>query len=215
MESPLCQVLRACDFAAKKHENQRRKNTRKTPYINHPIGVALNVAVALRLEDPEKIDIDALIGALLHDTVEDTDTTLDEIEKHFTTAIRDIVAQVSDNKSLPKDERKRLQIEHAASACREAKLIKMADTLHNLRSFFLEGIPATWTPVRVQGYFVWKQAVMAECRDVNEILENQLQEIFRTGTFTHEGQMYDAIPKNTDLEAFLESYYEEMKKMED
>lgn len=87
------------------------------------------------------------MAAILHDTVEDTDTTLDELEEHFGTEVRNIVDECSDDKSLPKQERKRLQIEHAKSASKQAKLVKLADKLYNLRDLE-KNLPSGWTEVR-------------------------------------------------------------------
>lgn len=94
---------------------------KRTPYINHTIGVA-NL-----LTEANVIDQNVLMAAILHDTVEDTDTSFDEIEEHFGKAVRDIVAEVTDDKSKPKQERKRLQVIHAKTASREAKLVKLAE----------------------------------------------------------------------------------------
>lgn len=130
------------NFAAIKHRDQRRKDSKETPYINHPIGVAY-----ILTSEGNVTDLDVVIAAILHDTVEDTDTSFDEIENEFGSKIRDIVAEVTDDKSLPKMERKRLQIEHALTASREAKLVKLADKLYNLRDLQKE-IPKEWTEVR-------------------------------------------------------------------
>jgi guanosine-3',5'-bis(diphosphate) 3'-pyrophosphohydrolase len=98
-------LLKAANFAAKKHRNQRRKDSARTPYINHPIGVA-NILT----EEGDVDDIATLQAALLHDTVEDTDTTLEEIEQIFGEEVRKIVDEVTDDKRLPYEERKRLQV---------------------------------------------------------------------------------------------------------
>lgn len=151
------------DFAARKHRDQRRKDSEKTPYINHPIGndfififfgyfdtlcdVFLFSGVACILAEADITDIKVLMAAILHDTVEDTDTTLDELEEHFGKTVRNIVAECSDDKSLPKQERKRLQIEHAKSASKRAKLVKLADKLYNLRDLE-KSLPSGWTEVR-------------------------------------------------------------------
>lgn len=131
------------NFAAIKHRDQRRKDSKETPYINHPVGVAHILS-----SEGNITDLDVLMAALLHDTVEDTDTSIDEIENVFGPKIRGIVAEVTDDKSLPKQERKRLQIEHALTASREAKLVKLADKLYNLRDLQKE-IPQGWTEVRL------------------------------------------------------------------
>ncbi|XP_014333540.1 guanosine-3',5'-bis(diphosphate) 3'-pyrophosphohydrolase MESH1 isoform X3 [Bos mutus] len=128
MGSEVAQLLEAADFAARKHQRQRRKDPEGTPYINHPIGVA-----RILTHEAGITDIVVLQAALLHDTVEDTDTTLDEVELHFGDQVRRLVEEVTDDKTLPKLERKRLQVEHAPQSSPGAKLVKLADKLYNLR----------------------------------------------------------------------------------
>ena len=99
-------LVAATDFAARKHKDQRRKDSDQTPYINHPIGVAQILS-----KEGSVTDVDVLIGALLHDTVEDTECTFEEIEKEFGSRVKSIVAEVTDDKNLEKMERKRLQVE--------------------------------------------------------------------------------------------------------
>lgn len=151
------------DFAAIKHRKQRRHDHEQTPYINHPIGILsllffincfplifldnlIVEGVAFLLTEANVIDINVLMAAILHDTVEDTDTTFDELEQEFGKVVRDIVAECTDDKSLPKQERKRLQIIHASATSHQAKLVKLADKLYNLRD--LERVkPEGWTEV--------------------------------------------------------------------
>ncbi|XP_059534169.1 guanosine-3',5'-bis(diphosphate) 3'-pyrophosphohydrolase MESH1 isoform X1 [Myotis daubentonii] len=128
MGSEVAQLLEAADFAAHKHRRQRRLDPEGTPYINHPIGVA-----RILTHEAGITDIAVLQAALLHDTVEDTDTTLDELELHFGAQVRRLVEEVTDDKTLPKLERKRLQVEHAPHSSPGAKLVKLADKLYNLR----------------------------------------------------------------------------------
>lgn len=121
-------------------------------------------------------DTNVLIAALLHDTVEDTDTTLDEIEREFGAKIRSIVYEVTDDKSLPKEERKLLQIKHAASKSYEAKLVKLADKLYNLRDL-VRCTPEGWTEERVQNYFLWANEVIKGLKGTNEPLELALKDV--------------------------------------
>jgi hypothetical protein len=140
------EVARALDFAARKHRDQRRKGASAEPYINHPAEVARLVAEATGGRP-----LAVLLAALLHDTVEDTQTTLDELEREFGTDVAALVAEVTDDKRLPKAERKRLQVEHAGTRSSGAKLIKIADKTSNLRSL-LESPPTDWDlqrPARV------------------------------------------------------------------
>lgn len=117
-------------------------------------------------------------AALLHDTVEDTDTSFEEIESVFGTKIRNIVEEVTDDKKLAKEMRKHLQIVHAPTSSREAKLVKLADKLYNLRDLEMQ-TPLGWTSKRVQEYFVWSKKVVDGLRGTNESMEKSLDELFK------------------------------------
>lgn len=171
-ENPVEIIIKCVNFAAIKHKNQRRKDPEETPYINHPIGVANILISEAKITDSEVIQ-----AALLHDTVEDTDTTLEEIEKAFGSVVQSIVAEVTDDKSLPKATRKDLQIIHAPKSSTQAKLVKLADKLYNLRDLE-KSIPKGWTTERVQEYFVWSKKVVDGLRGTNQIMEDSLDEIF-------------------------------------
>lgn len=147
-------VLRATLFASQKHVNQRRKNASAAPYVNHVIEVAHFLASVGKVEDRE-----VLAAGLLHDTLEDTATTRAELEHLFGGRVAGIVAECTDDKSLPKVERKRLQIEHARTASKEACLVKMADKLSNLNDL-ASSPPAGWAPEVVRGYAIWSMAVL-------------------------------------------------------
>ncbi|XP_074661884.1 guanosine-3',5'-bis(diphosphate) 3'-pyrophosphohydrolase MESH1-like [Tubulanus polymorphus] len=166
-------LMKCVDFAAKKHKFQKRKDPERTPYINHPIGVA-NI-----LTEEAKIDDIVIIqAALLHDTVEDTETTFEELEATFGKEVTDIVREVTDDKSLPSVQRKQLQIEHAVNASRAAKLVKLADKLYNLRDLNRVS-PRGWTPQRIHDYFVWASKVVNGCRGTNSYLETSLDQLFK------------------------------------
>jgi (p)ppGpp synthase/HD superfamily hydrolase len=158
-------LMDATMFAAEKHRDQRRKDALDTPYINHPIMV-----VNLMANVGGITDIEALQAGMLHDTVEDTETTPGEIEEHFGYTVRSLVMEVTDEKSLPKAERKRLQIEHAPHLSQRAKIIKLADKIANLGDL-LTSPPAGWELERLQGYVNWSNAVTAGCRGQNSLLE--------------------------------------------
>ncbi|KAM9422441.1 guanosine-3',5'-bis(diphosphate) 3'-pyrophosphohydrolase MESH1-like isoform 2-T2 [Salvelinus alpinus] len=128
MSSESVILLETVNFAAEKHRNQRRKDAEQTPYINHPIGVARILS-----HEGGITDIEVLQAALLHDTVEDTDTSIGELQAIFGQTVARIVQEVTDNKALPKQERKRQQVEHAPHSSHQAKLVKLADKLYNLR----------------------------------------------------------------------------------
>lgn len=168
------QLIQCVNFAAIKHRDQRRKDTVKTPYINHPIGVA-NILVT----EGDVSNVNVLMAAILHDTVEDTETSFDEIEEHFGAEICKIVNEVTDDKSLPKQERKRLQIVHAATVSHEAKLVKLADKLYNLRDL-CTCCPDGWTLERCDEYFKWAKQVVDNLRGTNQKLEDALDVIFRS-----------------------------------
>lgn len=164
-EHDLKLLLKALGFAAHKHKDQRRKDVAASPYINHPIALA-----NILCNEGHITDVEVICGALLHDTVEDTETSFDEIEQAFGPAVRRIVMDVSDDKTLPKEERKRLQIEHAAHACRQARLVKLADKIANLRDTAAHP-PADWTLERQQAYFDWAGKVIDQIRGTHVGLE--------------------------------------------
>ena len=168
-------LLRAIHFAADKHRDQRRKDRGASPYINHPIAVAELIATVGGVTD-----IVVLVGAVLHDTVEDTQTTFEELEARFGPAVRGLVAEVSDDKSLPKQVRKRLQIEHAAGLSERAKLIKLADKISNVVDV-THNPPADWPVSRRREYFDWSAAVVEGCRGVNAALESYFDEMVARG----------------------------------
>lgn len=121
-------LLKAAHFAAHKHHGQRRKDADATPYINHPIEVADLLATIGKVTD-----VKTLCAALLHDTIEDTQTTAEELEREFGGEITSIVLELTDDKSLPKDERKLLQVRNAAKKSTSARLIKLGDKISNIR----------------------------------------------------------------------------------
>ena len=169
-EDDLKQLLKALAFAAHKH--QRRKDTDSSPYINHPITLA-----NILCNEGHITDTDVICAALLHDTVEDTDTTAEELEREFGATISRIVMDVTDDKTLDKAVRKQRQIEHAAHISEPAKLVKLADKISNLRD--VAGCPpADWSAARRQQYFDWAKAVIDELRGVHEPLEAIFDEAF-------------------------------------
>lgn len=165
VEDSLGQVIDALQFAAQKHRQQRRKDAEATPYINHPIGL-----LHLLYHEAKVDDSVVLMGALLHDTVEDTDTTLAEIRTHFGEPVAAVVAQVTDDKSLPQATRKQLQIDHAATLCDRAKLVKLADKTHNLRDV-AQSPPAGWSSERLTTYCDWCKQVVGQLRGIHPPLE--------------------------------------------
>jgi (p)ppGpp synthase/HD superfamily hydrolase len=166
-------LLEALRFSAEKHRDQRRKGVHASPYINHPIEVAAMLANVAGVRDDA-----TLIAAVLHDTIEDTRTTPEEIEAAFGTKIRSIVLEVTDDKRLPKAERKRLQVEHAPHMSSSAKLIKIADKISNVSELTVNP-PSDWSLERRREYLGWAEQVVAGCRGVNDALESKFDEALR------------------------------------
>jgi (p)ppGpp synthase/HD superfamily hydrolase len=158
-------LLKAFRFAADKHRHQRRKDKDKSPYINHPIEV-----VQLLWEVGGVRNRDVLLAAILHDTVEDTGTRPEEITVMFGEAVTSFVLEVTDDKSLPKRERKRLQIVNAPHKSYGAKLIKLADKACNVRNL-VSMPPKGWSLERRQEYLLWSEKVVAGLRGTNAALE--------------------------------------------
>lgn len=158
-------LLHALAFAARKHRDQRRKDADASPYINHPIAVAHVLATEGAVHD-----VEVLVAAVLHDTVEDTQTTFAELEAEFGQSVVGLVRELTDDKALPKERRKRLQVEHAAAASPDAKQIKLADKICNVRDV-TETPPADWPPARRVAYLDWASEVVAACRGANPALE--------------------------------------------
>jgi len=175
MSDAVVTLMRALDFAARRHRDQRRKGAAAEPYINHLTEVALLVAEATQGKDPL-----AVLGALLHDTIEDTATTKEELEAEFGAAVATLVAEVTDDKRLAKQVRKRLQVETARHKSRRAKLIKIADKTSNLRSI-IESPPVNWDTTRRREYFEWAAEVVEECRGADARLEARFDEAYRRG----------------------------------
>lgn len=164
--------VKAVAFAADKHRNQRRKDAEASPYINHPIALANVLA-----NEGGVTDVVVLCSAVLHDTIEDTETTPEELTATFGPQITAIVLDVTDDKALEKHERKQRQIEHAPHISTQAKLVKLADKICNLRDI-LASPPSGWSPERKQDYFDWAAKVVAGVRGVNPELEAAFDRLF-------------------------------------
>jgi guanosine-3',5'-bis(diphosphate) 3'-pyrophosphohydrolase len=164
-------LLRAVAFAADKHRNQRRKDPEASPYINHPIALA-----DLLANEGGVTDVTVLCAAILHDTIEDTETTPEELEALFGSKVTKVVLELTDDKSLDKAERKRLQIEHAPHSSKKARLVKLADKICNLRDI-LAAPPKGWTARRKQEYFDWAARVVDGIRGVHPGLEGEFDRL--------------------------------------
>jgi guanosine-3',5'-bis(diphosphate) 3'-pyrophosphohydrolase len=141
-------VLKAAETAALWHAEQRSKGTSGAPYINHLLEVAFLVAEATKAKDPNLI-----VAALLHDAIEDQKVAHEEIAKRFGEDVASLVAEVTDDKTLPSRVRKRLQIEHAPKISRRAKILKLADKVSNVRS--IASGPPDWSDTRKLTYVQW------------------------------------------------------------
>lgn len=157
--------VHALRFAADKHQNQRRKGHDQLPYVNHLIRVT---DILWRVGEVR--DVPTLVAALLHDTLEDTETTAGELEALFGVEVLAIVQEVTDDKTLPKAQRKQLQIEHAPHLSNGARLIKLADKIDNV--YDVSHDPPEWWPhERMIAYLDWAEAVVAGLRGINTTLE--------------------------------------------
>lgn len=157
-------LLDALDYAARAHAGQIRKGAAGEPYVNHVIDVVA------RLARSPRADADTLVAAALHDVVEDTERTLEEVRSRFGDAVAAMVAEVTDDKSLPKDERKRRQVETAPHKSEGAKRIRLADKASNLAAL-ADSPPHRWDKGRRQAYVQWARAVAAGLRGVDPALE--------------------------------------------
>jgi len=166
-------VARALDFAARKHAGQRRKGLMAEPYVNHLTEVALLLAETTDGDDPALV-----MAGLLHDTIEDTDTTRDELAGVFGEDVASLVAEVTDDTSLDRESRKRIQVETATAKSRRARIIKIADKVANLRSI-AESPPVGWSPRRKREYVAWAREVVAACGDTNSRLEKLFDDAVR------------------------------------
>ena len=163
-EFDFSQFIKALQFAAEKHKAQKRKDG-VIPYINHPIEVT-----RILWETGGVRDISTLLAALLHDTVEDTNTSPAELREHFGEDVMGLVLEMSDDKSLPKPERKRLQVEHAPHKSPRARQIKLADKITNIQNL-IRYPPIDWSLERKREYLDWSKRVIDGLRGHNPDLE--------------------------------------------
>jgi len=171
--SDIALLIDAIDFAAFKHREQNRKGHEKTPYINHPVGLARVLAV-----EGGVTDIETLAAAVLHDTIEDTKTTYAELERRFGRTVADVVVEVTDVGMQPKRMRKVMQIQHAPHLSERAKLVKLADKICNLRDMIARP-PEGWSLARRQEYFDWATRVVEGLGDVHPGLEKEFGRVAR------------------------------------
>jgi len=165
-------LVRAIDFAARMHSPQKRKGKREEPYVNHLTEVALLLA-----EATEGKDVNLVMAGYLHDTIEDcadfgNPVTYDDLAKQFGTDVAGLVLEATDDKSLPKEERKLLQVKNAPKKSDRAKMLKVADKIANLRAILdPQTAPPSWPLQRKQAYFEWARQVVEGCRGQNTRLD--------------------------------------------
>jgi guanosine-3',5'-bis(diphosphate) 3'-pyrophosphohydrolase len=171
----LNKLLEAASFAAQRHTGHLRKGSNSEPYINHPLEVANLLANVGGVDD-----IDVLSAAILHDTVEDVGVTKEDLVERFGERVAGLVLEVTDDKTLPKAERKRLQVEHAPHLSLGAKLIKLGDKISNITDV-TNNPPADWSLDRRREYIDWGVSVVAGLRGTNERLEAKVDELVGNG----------------------------------
>lgn len=165
-------ILAAAGFAAEKHAQQKRKGAAGEPYFNHLLEVAELVAAS-----SDRLDVELLMAAFLHDTVEDTGVTSQELQQRFGNNVAGLVAEVTDDKSLPKEIRKQLQVQNAPKKSERAQTLKLADKISNLRSI-LASPPAGWSHERKQQYFEWARQVVSGFATPNPFLKAQFDKTY-------------------------------------
>lgn len=165
-------ILRAVAFAAHKHRDQRRKDKDASPYINHPIALANVLWQEGGVRDPHVI-----AAALLHDTLEDTETSWQELRGEFGEEIADVVLEVTDTKWIKKEVRKRLQVARARYSSAMAKHVKLADKICNVRDLAAHP-PANWPLERKRQYFDWAKEVVDQLRGTHAELERRFDEVY-------------------------------------
>lgn len=169
-------LLKAFKFAAFKHRDQRRKDERASPYINHPIAVAETLWVKGGVRD-----FTTLVAGILHDIIEDTDTSPEELEQEFGAEVCNIVKELTDDKELPNTVRKRLQLENIANLSRPARYIRIADKISNVEDI-IHSPPARWSLERSEEYVIWAGKVIDGLRGANKALEQHFDQVFSQAT---------------------------------
>jgi GTP diphosphokinase / guanosine-3',5'-bis(diphosphate) 3'-diphosphatase len=166
-------ILAAARFAAEKHAQQKRKGAMGEPYFNHLLEVAELIAAS-----SDDVDVELMMAAFLHDTVEDTGVTLQELEERFGKDVASLVSEVTDDKSLPKETRKTLQVQNAHKKSKRAQAIKLADKISNLRAI-LASPPVGWSLERRREYFEWARQVVSGLTDANPFLKAEFDKTYR------------------------------------
>ena len=163
-------VSEAADFAARRHSGQQRKGRGSEPYVNHLAEVAKLLSIAA-----DGTDAELVAAGWLHDTIEDTATTREELAQKFGDRVAALVVEVTDDMTLPKQERRRKQIVDASRKSPGAKLIKIADKISNIRARILPQ-PNQDERDDLIDYVNWAEKVVAGCRGVNAVLDRKFDE---------------------------------------
>jgi len=166
----LAALMAAVDFAAQSHRDQRRK-CETLPYINHPVRVACLLAEVGGIDD-----LEVLQAGLLHDTIEDTTVTEEEIRARFGPRVAALVAEVSDDQDLPEGERKRIQRETVPTLSPGARAIRIADKISNVEDL-TDHPPPDWGVDRKRAYLEFATGVVEACRGTNARLETRFDEV--------------------------------------
>ena len=195
-EPELLGVLDALAFSADRHRHQKRKGKLASPYINHPIDVALII-----VRDGGVTTAPVLTAALLHDTIEDTDTTAVEIAARFGGDVATLVLEVSDDPALPKAEQRRRQESGASGLSYGAKVIRIADKISNVRDL-VDDPPSTWGVRLRRDYLEWTKRVVDRCRGTNEGLERAYDEVYDRARRFHDSLALDVLRSGRPDDSF-------------
>jgi guanosine-3',5'-bis(diphosphate) 3'-pyrophosphohydrolase len=175
---PICLVSEAAEFAARRHTGMARKGRGNEPYINHLAEVANLLATVTGGRDAELVAV-----GWLHDTIEDTATTQDELAEKFNERVANLVAEVTDDMRLPKSTRRQLQIVHASGKSPSAKLIKIADKISNIRAR-IHRDPNPEERDDLADYVDWAEQVVAGCRGGNAALDQMFDDTVKLARST-------------------------------
>ena len=170
--TPLVQILAAANFAARAHAGQKRKGAAAEPYINHLIEVAELVA-----RSGNDADVNLIMACFLHDVIEDTPITQQELARVFNDDVASLVMEATDDTTLPKDERKAMQVQTAPHKSTRAQTLKLADKISNLRALLISP-PPQWSAERKRQYFDWAKAVVSGFTEPNSYLWKEFQEAY-------------------------------------
>jgi guanosine-3',5'-bis(diphosphate) 3'-pyrophosphohydrolase len=196
MDKQQHKLVKAINFATEAHKDQRRKDSKATPYITHPI------EVMYFLSEAGITDVDILCSAVLHDVIEDTPVTKEELFEQFGENVTNMVLECSDDKSDTKVNRKKHQIEHASQISTGAKLVKLADKYSNVRGLG-KNPPHFWSEVEIRGYICWAYKIVTIMAGVNEYIDEKFRILFDNLFF----QFNIVINSDDDLQKELENYY--------